>query len=308
MSQLGQIISSVTDWDGMGIKSIADTSEKVLQLKHNPHIERGLDIGWSNIELRLKTGLYVVTGIPGSGKSVWIDNVIIKSMLNHKWKWLIFSPENNPRENHIKDLLEILTDKELSALSDQEIHNAVHALHKFIAFIEPPNNEALKIENIMRLIEMYHNDHNINGFLLDPYNEFSYTRPQGMSETEYVSLFMSEIRKVTTKYGLSCWIVAHPTKLRKNDDGKYPVPTAYDIAGSANFYNKPDQIICVHREKSREENPDNISEIYVQKVKRKTNGMLGMYQLKFNYKTNRFTEVPRYDKEDIPKCRTPYAD
>ena len=300
MSEIENIISSVTDWSSMGIKSVKETEQKIFDLKYNPALERGLDLGWNSVKLRLKTGLYVITGIPGSGKSVWLDNVIIKSILNHRWKWLIFSPENNQRQNHIKDMIEIMADKELRNMGDSEISSALELLNEYMAFIEPPNNDALRIENIMKLVEMYHTDNKINGFVLDPYNEFSYTRPQGMSETEYVSLFMSEIRKKTTKHELSCWIVAHPTKLKKKDDGKYPVPTAYDIAGSANFYNKADQIVCIHRNKSREENPENIVEIFVQKIKRKTNGELGMYQLKFNYRTNRFNELSRISDEHVP--------
>ena len=300
MSNINQIVSAVTDWGAMGVRKISSVGSKVLELKHNPHLERGLDIGWPHLDLRLKSGVYVVTGIPGSGKSVWLDNVLIRSIKNHHWKWMVFSPENNPVQNHVKDLVEILSGKQLRELDDARIGEAVDVLDNFASFIEPPNNEALKIENIMRLIELYHESNGINAFILDPYNEFSYTRPQGMSETEYVSLFMSEIRKITTKHELSCWIVAHPTKMRKNDDGKYPVPTAYDIAGSANFYNKADQIVCVHREKNPKENPDNITEIYVQKVKRKSNGTIGMCELRFDWKSNRFNEPNRYGEEDVP--------
>ena len=306
MSEINNIMSAVTDWSAMGVKSVKETKKKVFDLKNNPELEMGLDIGWDSLKLRLKNGLYVVTGIPGSGKSVWMDNIIIKSILNHKWKWMVFSPENNPRENHIKDLVEIMANKPLRNISEIELNQALDILDEYIVFIEPQDNNSLQIENIMELVKSYNEINKINGLVLDPYNEFSYTRPQGMTETEYVSLFLSEIRKVATSKELSCWIIAHPTKLRKNEDGKYPVPTAYDIAGSANFYNKADQIVTIHRNKNLVENPDNICEIYVQKVKRKSNGTLGQYNLKFDYMTNRYHDIPRISDSDVPEYRDPY--
>ena len=137
----------------------------------------------------------------------------------------------------------------------------------------------------------------VNAFVLDPYNEFSHTRPNSISETEYVSRFLGVIRKFINKNNVSVWIVAHPTKLRKEEvtfaDGThgldYPVPTAYDIAGSANFFNKPDVIIAVHRDKNIERNPENIVSVVVQKVRRKTTGKLGTYLLKFNFNDGTYT-------------------
>ncbi len=71
----------------------------------------------------------------------------------------------------------------------------------------------------------------------------------------------------------------------------YAVPGGYDIAGSANFFNKPDVIIAVHRDKDVDRNPDNKVAIHVQKVRRKTTGKLGCYWLKFNYNDGTYTSV-----------------
>jgi hypothetical protein len=43
-------------------------------------------------------------------------------------------------------------------------------------------------------------------------------------------------------------VVAHPTKSAKDGDGNYKMPTLYDISGSANWYNKADLGVIVHRE------------------------------------------------------------
>jgi hypothetical protein len=48
----------------------------------------------------------------------------------------------------------------------------------------------------------------------------------------------------------------------KQENAKYAVPTLYDIAGSANFYNKTDFGITVYRDMV-----ERLTHVYVQKVR-----------------------------------------
>ena len=43
-------------------------------------------------------------------------------------------------------------------------------------------------------------------------------------------------------------VVAHPAKMQRNREGKFPTPGLYDISDSAHWANKPDIGIVVHRE------------------------------------------------------------
>ena len=43
-------------------------------------------------------------------------------------------------------------------------------------------------------------------------------------------------------------VIAHPAKSTKDGDREYRMPTLYDISNSANWYNKCDLGIIVHRE------------------------------------------------------------
>ena len=178
------------------------------------------------------------------------------------------------------------------------IKNCIDRLSKSL-YMMTPTDDNLSIESILELMEYLNTDHGVNAFILDPYNEFSHTRPSSMTETEYVSRFLGRVRAFINKTNAMVWIVAHPTKLRKEEvvfvNGEkgmdYPIPTAYDIAGSANFFNKPDNIVTVHRDKDINRNPDNIVSINVQKVRRKTTGKLGSYMLKFNYNNGTYASA-----------------
>jgi len=85
-------------------------------------------------------------------------------------------------------------------------------------------------------------------------------------------------------------VVAHPSKLLRGADGKRPVPTPYDIAGSAHWYNKADNIITVHRDQL--EPRDQRVQIHVQKVRFKHMGRIGLAELMYDRVTGRYHERP----------------
>lgn len=299
----GEMEKAVEASNFVRINSVRD---QVMHLLNNPDEETGDPLKWTNVQLRLKPEMYLLTGIPSMGKSTWLDNVIINSIMAHDYKWAIFSPESHPIELHIKQMIEICTKSNFSGrygarkTDETEVDHFMREMNNNLIFLTP-DEEHTKIEEILSIFEYLVENHNIKNFILDPYNEFSHTRPLGMSETEYVSRFLGRVRKFINKHKAAVWIVAHPTKLRKEDvifaDGSkgldYPVPTAYDIAGSANFFNKPDNIIAVHRDKDKNRNPFNIVSINVQKVRRKTSGQLGSYLIKFDYPTGTYEEIDR---------------
>ena len=88
---------------------------------------------------------------------------------------------------------------------------------------------------------------------------------------------------------LHVWVVAHPAKIYKDTaTGKRGVPTPYDIAGSAHWYNKADNIITVHRDQTAG-NP--LVDIHVQKVRFKHIGKVGVIQLHYDKITGRYADA-----------------
>ena len=126
----------------------------------------------------------------------------------------------------------------------------------------------------------------INCLVLDPWNELEHSRPEKVSETEYISQCLSKIRRFARVNGVHIWVVAHPTKLSKNRDGIYPCPTPYDVSGSAHWRNKADNCLAVYR-------PDFTSarvDIVVQKIRFKHTGRVGEDFLSYNMFSGRYNE------------------
>src|SRR5262245_27114172 len=71
--------------------------EAMTILEHG--LGSGYTTGYESVDeiFKLATGMFnVVTGIPGHGKSEFMDNLMVNSAKKHDWIWSVFSPENFP--------------------------------------------------------------------------------------------------------------------------------------------------------------------------------------------------------------------
>jgi twinkle protein len=85
--------------------------------------------------------------------------------------------------------------------------------------------------------------------VIDPWNEIEHKRRPDESETDYIGRAIRALKRFARLYECAVWLIAHPRTPRM--DGKLKIPTLYDISGSANFANKADYGIVVHREDVR---------------------------------------------------------
>jgi twinkle protein len=67
-----------------------------------------------------------------------------------------------------------------------------------------------------------------------------------------------------------------------------PIPTLYDISGSANWVNKADLGIVIHRDPGKDSTR---AEIHVRKVRFKEEGKIGGVSLRWDRATGRYSEI-----------------
>lgn len=291
-------IDKAKDYPIEGIFNVDDVWADVERLyEHGP--QAGKYPGWTQVGefYTVRPGEFtVVTGIPSMGKSEWLDALMINLVQTEKWNFAVFSPENQPIERHIAKIMEKITGrpffktwieprtmKRRERLTKRDLATARGTLNNFFTFILPPEN-LMTVDGILELCTHVVLKKGIRGVVIDPWNEVDHTRPVNMNETEYTSFCLSKMRRFARKYALHLWLVAHPTKLKKQDNGTYLPPTPYDISGSAHFRNKADNCICVHR-------PDmetNEVEIHVQKIRFKDVGKIGKAVLHYDIVTGEY--------------------
>ena len=292
-----------------GVFSVRDLTSKVRHLYEHGW-ERGVSTGWSSVDslYTVRAGEFtVITGIPGAGKSNWLDHLLVNLALLHGWGFAVFSPENQPIEDHLARLAEKWTNMPFGngpteRMSIRELDAALEDLNAHFHFILDNEDDAQwTLDFILERAASLVFRHGIRGLIIDPWNEIEHQRPREITETEYVSITLKRIRTFARQKGLHVWVVAHPAKLYREKDGDYPVPSLYDISGSAHWRNKCDNGITIWRESGFDRNSE--VDIHIQKIRFKQVGKTGMVSLKFDKVTHTYRDINDTKGMDYEKSK-----
>jgi len=259
-------------------------------------LPRGSSTGWRCVDelYTVSPGQWtVVTGMPQSGKSEFVDAMLINLAADSGWHFTVFSPENHPTETHLVKLVEKRVGKPFGPgptprMTVAEYDAGAAWVCERIRFLHPKSQD-FSPENLMATAVAHRRIGVPFGVVLDPWNTMDHDR-HGMTETDYISWMLGHVVRMVREFHVHCWLVVHPAKIFKNKDGSIPVPRPYDISGSAHWYNKSDNIITVHRDQT---DPDSDEvQIHVQKVRHKANGHLGLATLRYRKTTGTYVDVP----------------
>lgn len=279
-----------------GVFEVQDLSDKIDQL-YETGFEKGVSTSWVNLDqyYSVRPGEFtVVTGIPNSGKSNFVDDLCVQLAKNQGWRIAVFSPENQPLEDHMSRVIEKwasqpFNDGPTPRMDRHTLDQCKAAVNEHFSWILPDEDADWTVDEVIDRAKSLVFRKGIRGLIVDPWNELEHIRPHNITETEYISQQLKRIRQFGRKYGVHVWVIAHPQKLYKASDGSYPVPTMYDISGSAHWRNKADNGLCVWRDLS--DNTSQLVEIHVQKVRFRQIGKIGMAELRYQKATATYIEV-----------------
>jgi twinkle protein len=282
-----------------------DDFESELVSMFQDGMASGVSTGWANVD-ELYTvsipGLTLVTGIPNSGKSEWIDALNINLALNHGWKFAAFSPENGKELHTIKLVekrVEMSADpKHKDRMSFDTFYQGSLWVRQHWTFIES-KDEMPTLDWILERATDAVLRKGIKGLIIDPWNRIEKKMDGFRAETDYVAQALPRILRFNANYGVHTWLVVHPKQQEKDrKTGKIPPPSLYDCAGSAHFVNMCDNGIVIHRADS----VDDATEVYVNKVRFKHIGRRGNTKLAYNTRTGRYEPLdknPVYSMADF---------
>jgi twinkle protein len=290
---LRECIKQAEPYPIAGLHSIFDFADEAIALYRDGR-QRGLSTGWKSLDefMTIRPGeVSVVTGVPGSGKSEFIDALAVNLALAYGWRFALCSFENPPAE-HIAKFAEKYSglpfwDGPSRRMSETDLHHAMDWVNDHFYLIRF-DDEAATIEAILEKARAAVLRHGIRGLVIDPYNEIEHRRPANMTETEYVSQLLGKVKRFALHHAVHVWFVAHPAKLPRDERGSRPIPTLYDISGSANWVNKADLGIVVHRDLDKD---PTLAQIQVRKVRFKSAGKIGTVALGWDRATGRYSEI-----------------
>ncbi len=240
----------IRDAKPVPIKGIVETSNLTADIRDlfENGVQKGLTIKQDEIDkfITWEAGrLLIVTGIPSSGKSEFVDHVVCKLNLLYGWKCAYFTPENYPLKFHYRKLFEKIIGKKFTKeeCNDLEYDMAYDYINSNFFYIL--DNDNFEVKPILQNAKILVRTKGIKILVIDPYNKLDHKYTD--SETQYISRFLDELIVFAKMNDVLVILVAHPKKMSKLASGKIDVPSLYDISGSANFYNKTDYGITVHR-------------------------------------------------------------
>ena len=290
---LRECVEYAEPWPIEGLHRAQDYEADVTNL-YRLGYEKTYPLGWTATRDLVKArpgDLVVVTGVPGHGKSEWLDAVMVNLAEIHGWNFAVCSFENEPPEHYAK-LAEKrqrmrFFDGPSARMEEGDLAIAMAWLNlHFFMIRDDKVSQSLDwlLENAAAAVMRY----GVRCIVIDPWNEIEHHRPDNMTETEYIGDALGKIRRFARNHGVWFVVVAHPTKLRRDSNNKYPAPSLYDISASAHWHNKADLGIVVERlfDKSPPQ-----TEIYVRKVRRNWVGRVGEAVLKYDVATGRYDDM-----------------
>lgn len=289
---LRNIIKEAKDFPIEGVININNIWQNVLNYNENGIKNYSIGLSGGDEYFKMSMGEWsVVSGIPNSGKSDVLDQVLCNIAMKHDFRCAMFSPESYPYEGHIKRIANKLMSKNCSNDDLDAVKNFIEQHFYWIKI----DLENLTLKSILDAFKQLVFRKGINVCVIDPWNMLDHSAQRDHS---YIGRTLSEITQFCQQTKTHLFLVAHPRKI-ESEGGQYKKPTLYDISGSADFFNKAYNGLIVYRNIGQKTSYGSDSvKIYVEKVKRKENGQLGSFEIAPDFKNGgTYKSVSEVDKK-----------
>lgn len=270
------------DYGARGVKELLDNAKPIRP----GHLRKPSEIppkavsvtyssGWGFLDKHLmfdRPELMVVTGIPNHGKGQFIRCLSFNLARAHGWKTAFLAQEDT--SDRIKRDMRRFALNQTPYANRQQQEAAFDWMDQHFRISEMPEDEAVTIEMVETEMESAALHHDCQVFVLDPWNEVEHKLQKGEIQTDYIERTLRRLLRKIRRLNLVMIIAAHPTKL--DGDEK---PDLYKIAGSANWKNKCQHGVIIHKPSEG----SNGVELTVEKSKDwETMGQPGTVWMEFN--------------------------
>ena len=228
------------------LKDIEDEITEFIEEGFKP----GYQIGIPNFDDIFSTysGQFItVTGIPSSGKSDWVDQMAVGYNQKYGWRTAFASPENKPTFLHAHKLIRKfwkgMPHKE--DLGTDKWKKITEHINDNFYFLE---NERYDLDLVLEKGAELVKRKGIKCLVIDPFNKVKMKTKKELSVPDYTMEYLTKIEVFAKKYDVLVMVVAHPTKMYKNQTtGQIEEPTMYNIKGGGEWYDASYHGLLVHR-------------------------------------------------------------
>lgn len=283
---VAEIINKAQPYPVQGISNALDFKDRLNDL-WNKGTGKGLSTGYPSVDqiyTVVPGQLTVVTGYPSSGKSNFVDQLMVNLGRTHDWKFALCSFENAP-EVHISRLIEIHQNKRFfdgsNKMNDAEFKAGYDWVQDHFLFLTSEGSEPSTVNSILERARIAVARFGVRGMVIDPYNYIDLDK--GSSETEAISNMLTRIQQFAKNSGVHVWFVAHPSKIIRSGVD-LPRPDGMAISGSMAWWAKADCGLTIHRK-------DKDTQVAVWKCRYRWAGAQGETTLSYDKATGTYGEI-----------------
>jgi len=230
------------------VTTLKDIEDEITDFVKNG-FKPGYQIGIPNFDsiFSTYTGQFItVTGIPSSGKSDFVDQMVVGYNQRYEWKTAFASPENAPTYLHAHKLMRKVW-QDMPSRNDigtEKWNQVAEHVNDNFFFIDM---ERYTLESVLRKGAELVKRKGIKCLVIDPFNKIRDVDCKTEDVNRYTMEYLTKIETFAKKYDVLVFIVAHPTKMYRDKDGNIEEPTMYNIKGGGEWYDASYHGILVHR-------------------------------------------------------------
>ena len=293
--KLSQRITGANPVPMENVTTFRDIEDEITEFVRNgftPGFQIGLE-DFDNI-FSTYTGQFItVTGIPSSGKSDFVDQMVVGYNKRYNWKTAYASPENVPTFLHAHKLMRkhwegMPAKDDIGGDKWNQIADHCNANYFHI------DMERYSLEAVLKKGAELVKRKGIKCLVIDPFNKVRDIDAASDDVNRYTMDYLTKIEVFAKKYDVLVFVVAHPTKMYKNQKtGEIEEPTMYSIKGGGEWYDASYHGLLVHRDYEA-----NTVKVKVLKCKFQNLGINGA-ETHFTWEKNSGCYIPLNKPDDI---------
>ena len=248
-AKLNDVIKNASPVPIENVVTLNDIDDELQEFIHDG-FKPGYQIGLENFDniFSTYTGQFItVTGVPSSGKSDFVDRMIVGYQQKYGWKTAFASPENKPTFLHAHKLMRKIGNwmPSKTDIGSDKWNEVASVVNDNFFFIE---NERYDLDSVLNKGAQLVKRKGIKCLVIDPYNKIKMNGSANMSIPDATMEYLTRIEAFAKKFDVLVIVVAHPTKMYKKEDGTIDEPNMYNIKGGGEWYDASYHGLLVHRD------------------------------------------------------------
>jgi len=195
----------------------------------------------------MKGHLCTITGIPSHGKSEFTEWYTMNLVNDYGLKASFFTPEHAPLALHQTRFIPKVVGKPFwkgqgNRITQVDIERYINWSKEKIYYTMPDAGDVASWDWLLEKFKEQMFTFGVNIFVIDAFNKV-----QGAGSKEEKDAVLTKLTMFCQVNDVIIMLVAHPTKMKKEEDGTYLMPTLYDISGTSDFRNQTHDGYSIHR-------------------------------------------------------------